>query len=135
MTSVKELSQKLDKIKRREENKKCFDCWEKGTTYVCINFGTFICSRCAGILRELNYKVKGADVSFFNQKEIDLLDNMGNEKAAKIWLAKYKEGKDKPPGLKDDDSLRQFIKDKYQEKNGIRNLKRVKKKMMKMKMR
>ena len=32
MSSVKELSQKLDKIKKREENKKCFDCGEKGTT-------------------------------------------------------------------------------------------------------
>ena len=127
MTSVKELSQKLDKIKRREENKKCFDCGEKGTTYVCINFGTFICSRCAGILRELNYKVKGTGVSIFNQKEIDLLDNMGNEKAAKIWLAKYKEGKDKPPGLKDDDSLRQFIKDKYQEKKWYKKPKKSKK--------
>ena len=63
-------------------------------------------------------------MSIFNQKEIDILDNMGNEKAAKIWLAKYKEGKDKLPGLKDDDSLRKFIKDKYGEKNGIRNLKR-----------
>ena len=127
MTSVKELSQKLDKIKKREENKKCFDCGEKGTTYVCINFGTFICSRCAGILRELNYKVKGTGVSIFNQKEIDLLDNMGNEKAAKIWLAKYKEGKDKPPGLKDDDSLRQFIKDKYQEKKWYKKPKKSKK--------
>ena len=116
MTSVKELSQKLDKIKKREENKKCFDCGEKGTTYVCINFGTFICSRCAGILRELNFKVKGTGVSIFNQKEIDLLDKMGNENAAKIWLAKYKEGKDKSPGLKDDEALRNFIKDKYKEK-------------------
>ena len=59
MSSVKEISLKLDKIKKREENKKCFDCGEKGTTYVCIDFGTFICSRCAGILRELNFKVKG----------------------------------------------------------------------------
>ena len=116
MSSVKELSQKLDQIKRREPNKKCFDCGEKGTTYVCINFGTFICSRCSGILRELNYKVKGTGVSIFNQTEIDLLDKMGNENAAKIWLAKYKEGRDKEPGLKDDDALRKFIKEKYQEK-------------------
>ena len=116
MSSVKELSQRLDQIKKREPNKKCFECGEKGTTYVCINFGTFICSRCSGVLRELNYKVKGTGVSIFNQTEIDLLDKMGNENAAKIWLAKYKEGKDKDPGLKDDESLRKFIKDKYKEK-------------------
>ena len=56
MSSVKELSLKLDKIKKREENKKCFDCGEKGTTYVCIDFGTFICSR-YGFCILSNYKV------------------------------------------------------------------------------
>ena len=81
MSPVKELSQKQEKIKKREENKKCFDCGEKGTTYACIDFGTFICSRCAGILRELNYKKKGKRVSIFNQKEIDILEKNGNEVA------------------------------------------------------
>ena len=116
MSSVKELSQKLDKIKKREENKKCFDCGEKGTTYVCIDFGTFICSRCAGILRELNFKVKGTGVSIFNQKEIDILEKNGNEVANKIWMAKYKEGKDGKPSTKNDDELRDFLKDKYKQK-------------------
>ena len=113
MSSVKELSQKLDKIKKREENKKCFDCGEKGTTYVCIDFGTFICSRCAGILRELNFKVKGTGVSIFNQKEIDILEKNGNEVAQSIWMAKYKDGKDKKPNKKNDDELREFLKNKY----------------------
>ena len=119
MSSVKELSLKLDKIKKREENKKCFDCGEKGTTYVCMNFGTFICSRCAGILRELNFKVKGTGVSIFNQKEIDILEKNGNEVASKIWLAKYKEGKDKKPDKKNDDELRDFLKEKYQKKKMV----------------
>ena len=116
MTSVKEISMKLDKIKKREENKKCFDCGEKGTTYVCIDFGTFICSRCAGILRELNFKVKGTGVSIFNQKEIDILEKNGNDVAYKIWMAKYKEGKDKKPNNKNDDELREFLKKKYKDK-------------------
>ena len=123
MASVKEISMKLDKIKKREENKKCFDCGEKGTTYVCIDFGTFICSRCAGILRELNFKVKGTGVSIFNQKEIDLLEKNGNEVAKKIWMAKYKEGKDKKPNNKNDDELREFLKKKYKEKKWMRKKK------------
>ena len=123
---MKELSQKLDTIKKREENKKCFDCGEKGTTYACITFGTFICSRCAGILRELNYKVKGTGVSIFNQTEIDLLDKMGNENAAKIWLAKYKADKYKEP--KTDDEIRNFLKDKYQEKKWYKKPKKNKNK-------
>ena len=116
MSSVKELAQKLDKMKKRDENKKCFDCGEKGTTYVCIDFGTFICSRCSGILRELNFKVKGISVSIFNQKEIDILEKNGNEVAGKIWLAKFKEGKDKRPDTKNDDELRDFLKEKYKQK-------------------
>ena len=124
MSSVKELSLKLDKIKKREENKKCFDCGEKGTTYVCIDFGTFICSRCAGILRELNFKVKGTGVSIFNQKEIDLLEKNGNEVAQKIWMAKYKEGKDKKPNTKNDDELRDFLKDKYKSKKWYKKSKK-----------
>jgi len=114
MSSVKELSQKLDKIKKREENKKCFDCGEKGT--ICIDFGTFICSSCSGILRKLNFKVKGTGVSIFNQKEIDILEKGGNDAAQKIWMAKYKEGKDKKPNTKNDDELRDFLKDKYKNK-------------------
>ena len=124
MSSVKELSQKLDKIKKREENKKCFDCGEKGTTYVCMDFGTFICSRCAGILRELNFKVKGTGVSIFNQKEIDILEKNGNEVAQKIWMAKYKEGKDKKPNKKNDDELREFLRNKYLSKKWYKKSKK-----------
>ena len=125
MASVKEIAQRLDKIKKREENKKCFDCGEKGTTYVCIDFGTFICSRCAGILRELNCKVKGTGVSIFNQKEIDILEKNGNEVAKSIWLAKYKEGKDKKPSTKNDDELRDFLKDKYKNKKWYKKNKKA----------
>ena len=124
MSSVKEIAMKLDKIKKREENKKCFDCGEKGTTYVCTDFGTFICSRCAGILRELNFKVKGISVSIFNQKEIDLLEKNGNDVAYKIWMAKYKEGKDKKPNNKNDDELREFLKKKYKDKKWMKKSKK-----------
>ena len=124
MSSVKELAQKLDKMKKRDENKKCFDCGEKGTTYVCIDFGTFICSRCSGILRELNFKVKGISVSIFNQKEIDILEKNGNEVAGKIWLAKFKEGKDKRPDTKNDDELRDFLKEKYKQKKWYKKAKK-----------
>ncbi len=124
MSSVKEIAMKMDKIKKREENKKCFDCGEKGTTYVCTDFGTFICSRCAGILRELNFKVKGISVSIFNQKEIDLLEKNGNEVAYGIWMAKYKEGKDKKPNNKNDDELREFLKKKYKDKKWMKKTKK-----------
>ena len=124
--SEKELSLKLNKMKQKEENKRCFDCGEKGTTYVCINFGTFICSRCAGILRELNFKVKGIGVTIFNQKEIEILENNGNSVAKKIWLAKYKKGKSKVPSITDDKELTDFLIEKYEEKKWYKNPKKKK---------
>ena len=116
MISGKELLKKLEKIKNLEENKKCFDCGEKGTTYICIDFGTFICSRCAGILRELHLKVKGINVSIFNEKEIEIIEKNGNKNAQKIWMAKYDKYKDKKSNPKDDDSFRLFLDIKYKEK-------------------
>ena len=71
-----DYSKKLEEIKKQGPNKTCFDCWEKGTTYVVMDFGTFVCSRCAGILRELNYKVKGTGVTIFNQKDIEFISKI-----------------------------------------------------------
>lgn len=44
-----------------------------------MNFGTFICSKCAGIHRDFNHKVKGTGVSIFTEKDIELVTNMGND--------------------------------------------------------
>ena len=116
MASAKEISLKINKMKQNDENKKCFECGEKGTSYVCTNFGTFICSRCAGILRELNFKVKGIGLTIFNEKEMEVLEQNGNEAAKKIWLAKYKKGKDIAPSLDDDKQLKDFLSEKYIDK-------------------
>ena len=95
MTSVKEISMKLDKIKKREENKKCFDCGEKGTTYVCIDFGTFICSRCAGILRELNFKVKAQEYLYLIKKKQTYQKKMGMMLLIKYGWRSIKKAKTK----------------------------------------
>ena len=115
-TSKTDLSARLEQIKKRNANKTCFDCGEKGTTYAAMNFGTFVCSRCAGLLRELNFKVKGTGVSIFTEKEIDLLDTVGNENASKIWLAKWDDERDKMPNPKDSDEVKRHLIDKYKDK-------------------
>ena len=116
MTSTQDLTKRLEEIKRRTPNKTCFDCGEKGTTYAAMDFGTFICSRCAGLLRECNFKVKGTGVSIFKEKEIDFLDKMGNENAKKIWMGKFKEGSDKKPNPKDSEEIKRFLIMKYKDK-------------------
>ena len=115
MSSSLELTKRLEEIKKRTPNKTCFDCGEKGTTYAAMDFGTFICSRCAGLLRELNFKVKGTGVSIFKEKEIDFLDKMGNENAKKIWMGKFKDS-DKKPDPKDSEEIKRFLITKYKDK-------------------
>ena len=122
-----EIALKINKMKQKEENKRCFDCGEKGTNYICTNFGTFICSRCAGILRELNFKVKGIGVTIFNEREMDILEKNGNAKAKKIWLGKYKKGKDKAPSVIDDNELKDFLKEKYEDKRWYKKPKKKRK--------
>ena len=48
----------LENIRKLGGNKSCFDCGEKGVTYVVPKFGTFVCSRCSGIHREIGNMVK-----------------------------------------------------------------------------
>ena len=116
MTSTQDFSKRLEEIKKRTPNKTCFDCGEKGTTYAAMDFGTFVCSRCAGLLRECNFKVKGTGVSIFKEKEIDFLDKMGNENAKKIWMGKFKENSDRKPDSKNSEELKRFLISKYKDK-------------------
>ena len=111
-----DYSKQLENIKKQGSNKSCFDCGEKGTTYVVMNFGTFVCSRCAGILRELNFKVKGTGVTIFTEKDIELISKNGNDKAREIWMGKFKTKHDRLPDPKKYDDVKQHIIDKYKNK-------------------
>ena len=35
-------------------NKKCFDCDQRGPTYVNMTIGSFVCTKCSGLLRGCN---------------------------------------------------------------------------------
>lgn len=96
-SSTTNTANKIDELKNKPENRKCFDCHEKviylflvisiqykyifcqGTTYAVLDFGVFVCSTCAGIHRELTHKVKGIAMSIFNEKDIEVLTKNGNE--------------------------------------------------------
>jgi hypothetical protein len=39
-----------DIISASPNNRTCFDCGQKGVTYVNTTVGTFVCSTCSGIL-------------------------------------------------------------------------------------
>lgn len=106
----------LESIRKIGGNKSCFDCGEKGVTYVVPKFGVFVCSRCSGIHRELGFMVKGLGVSNFSEKEIAFLQEMGNDNAQKLWLAKLNTSKHSLPKSTDEVAVKEHIKSKYVDK-------------------
>ncbi|TGZ62088.1 hypothetical protein CRM22_007648 [Opisthorchis felineus] len=70
-----------------EENRFCFDCHQRGPTYVNITVGSFVCTTCGGALRKYNHRVKSISMSNFSQSEMDFLRKRGNKACRKIYLA------------------------------------------------
>jgi len=107
------MNKVLESLHKKKENSTCFDCYEKGTTFVNVTLGTFVCTRCAGLLRELSFTVKGLGVSIFKDKEVSTVEEMGNEKAWKVWLAKFREIKGVYPNPKDILEIQEHLREKY----------------------
>ena len=40
----------LREIGSKPENRTCFDCLQKGPTYINMTIGSFVCTSCSGIL-------------------------------------------------------------------------------------
>jgi len=81
-----------------------------------MSLSTFVCTRCAGIVQELHYLVKGVGLSTFKDKEVLFLEEMGNKNAKKIWLGKFDEKVCRFPNTKDLYELKHHIEAKYIEK-------------------
>merc|ERR1719352_1780585 len=71
-------------------NKRCADCTELGPTYICLDYQTFVCQTCSGIHREFGHKIKGITLSTWSQKEVESIEQGGNDKAAQKWLARFR---------------------------------------------
>jgi hypothetical protein len=83
--------------------------------YVNMTHFTFVCTKCSGIHRELQYKIKGISVSAFTQEDVEALENGGNANFNAIFLARYNSARDiqLPTNGSDVTKLREFIRMKY----------------------
>ena len=108
-----DYSRLVESLKKEGTNRICFDCGVVGTTYASLNFGTFVCSQCAGILRGLNFKVKAFGISIFTLDEYEFLQKNGNDKARKVWLGSFNPYKDEKPNPKKYDTVKKHIINKY----------------------
>ncbi|XP_073826474.1 arf GTPase activating protein drongo isoform X3 [Musca autumnalis] len=93
-------------------NRQCFDCGQKGPTYVNMTIGSFVCTRCSGVLRGLTppHRVKSISMATFTQEEIDFLKAHGNDVCAKTWLGLW------DPKRAVHQDQRELMIDKYERK-------------------
>ena len=77
---------------------------------------SFVCTTCSGIHREMQHKIKSVGMSTFTVDEIKAIDKSGNSAAQATWMAKYSASDTAIPPESDVEKIRQFIKQKYQQK-------------------
>nr|XP_020735744.1 arf-GAP domain and FG repeat-containing protein 1 isoform X3 [Odocoileus virginianus texanus] len=109
-------------------NRKCFDCDQRGPTYVNMTVGSFVCTSCSGSLRGLNppHRVKSISMTTFTQQEIEFLQKHGNEENLKqdekaevckqIWLGLFDDRSSAIPDFRDPQKVKEFLQEKYEKK-------------------
>lgn len=102
---------------QNSENKKCFDCDQRGPTYVNMTIGSFVCTKCSGMLRGINppHRIKSISMSSFTSDEVEMVRSRGNAWCAAVWLGNYNKNAN-PVDFKDDEKVKEFIVAKYEKK-------------------
>ena len=86
----KRNKERLARIVKLPENKKCFDCAGRGrTAYVVMPLWTFVCTGCSGVHREFSHRVLSITLHSFTKEQIDQLEAGGNSAAQARWLATW----------------------------------------------
>ncbi|CAD5227520.1 unnamed protein product [Bursaphelenchus okinawaensis] len=109
-------SKKIRQLLHQEENKYCFECGQRGPTYVNVTNSSFCCMHCSGLLRGLHppHRVKSISMATFTNEEVERLRNGGNKLNAYIFLGLY-DGRSKfEPRL--DEEVRKHLVEKYENK-------------------
>lgn len=95
-------------------NKECFDCHQRGPTYVNVTIGSFVCTTCSGMLRGLTppHRVKSISMATFTPEEVDFVKARGNEYCRRVWLGLC----DTQLPTKDEQQIKDFMIAKYERK-------------------
>ncbi|XP_024228356.1 arf-GAP domain and FG repeat-containing protein 1 isoform X2 [Bombus impatiens] len=97
-------------------NKECFDCHQRGPTYVNMTIGSFVCTSCSGMLRGLTppHRVKSISMATFTQEEIDFIKERGNEYCRRIWLGLMNQNSSQTLDTKDEQKMKDLMSAKYE---------------------
>ena len=101
-------------------NRRCADCAAKlGTLqdgWASVNLGVLVCVRCAALHRGLgvgNSRIKSLVYDHWDVPAARGLMQVGNERAAQLYLARLPEGQ-RPPGRKaEEERMRSWVTNKY----------------------
>nr|XP_033780728.1 arf-GAP domain and FG repeat-containing protein 2 isoform X2 [Geotrypetes seraphini] len=99
-------------------NRHCFECEQRGVTYIDITVGSFVCTSCSGLLRGLNppHRVKSISMTTFTEQEVNFLQARGNEVCRKIWLGLCDSRSSVVPDSRDPQKVKEFLQEKYEKK-------------------
>eukprot|EP00746_Dinoflagellata_sp_MGD_P123908 gnl/MRDRNA2_/MRDRNA2_58513_c0_seq2.p1 gnl/MRDRNA2_/MRDRNA2_58513_c0~~gnl/MRDRNA2_/MRDRNA2_58513_c0_seq2.p1 ORF type:complete len:728 (+),score=193.73 gnl/MRDRNA2_/MRDRNA2_58513_c0_seq2:78-2261(+) len=97
-------------------NKNCAVCKDRGPTYICTSYNTFVCSVCSGLHREFGHKIKSISLTEWNMLEVQSIEAGGNELNEATWLARWSPEALAVPNSSKQDTVREWIKKVYVEK-------------------
>ncbi|XP_033760735.1 arf-GAP domain and FG repeat-containing protein 1-like isoform X1 [Pecten maximus] len=99
-------------------NKQCFDCHQRGPTYVNMTVGSFVCTSCSGILRGINppHRVKSISMTSFTPDEMEFLKCHGNDFCRKVYLGLYDSRSGPEPDAREEQKVKDFMIQKYERK-------------------
>ncbi|XP_076312453.1 arf-GAP domain and FG repeat-containing protein 1-like isoform X2 [Tachypleus tridentatus] len=108
----------LRELAKLPANRQCFDCHQRGPTYVNVTIGSFVCTSCSGLLRGLNppHRVKSITMTNFTSEEIDFIKQKGNEYCRYVWLGTCDSKACMEPEMRDEHCNRDFMIQKYERK-------------------
>lgn len=109
---VNKVEVELRKLTKIDGNKTCANCPEKMPGYAEMTHCIFVCTKCAGIHRDFQFKVKGISMSTFTEEDVVNLKNVGNILHNAVYMAKHRSDQTLPNGS-DIAKLKEFIKMKY----------------------
>ncbi|XP_037982067.1 arf-GAP domain and FG repeat-containing protein 2 isoform X1 [Motacilla alba alba] len=99
-------------------NRLCFECGQRGVTYVDISVGSLVCTGCSGALRGLNppHRVKSISMTTFSEAEVLFLQAHGNEACRRVWLGTFDPRTSLLPDSRDPQKVKEFLQEKYEKK-------------------
>ena len=98
----------------------CCECGARGPDTCDLTHLSWVCVRCAGLLREFSFRTKSIRLSRLTREEISSMETAPYHDAlTEAWLASYPPSARRPRGTDTDEVLKGFLRSKYVDKKWL----------------